>query len=134
MKESDKPQLVPIVKGLLDLGFSVVSTRGTAAFLSQHGLAVETVNKVREGRPHIVDMMKDGAIALVLNTTEGAKAIEDSFSIRRTALLGKIPYSTTLAGSRSIVEAIKAMKSTGLEVHPLQSYFLQQADKKRKSA
>ncbi len=134
VKESDKQAVVPIVRKLLDMKFGVVSTRGTAAFLAQHGLNVQTVNKVREGRPHIVDMMKDGNIALVLNTTEGQKAIEDSFSIRRTALLGKIPYSTTLSGSRSIVEAMEAVKSTGLEVRPLQSYFTKSESRKKKAS
>ena len=133
VKESDKEAASHIVRELLGMGFEVVSTRGTAIYMNSHGLKVETVNKVREGRPHIVDMMKDGHIALVLNTTEGAKAIADSFSIRRTALLNKISYSTTLAGSRSVVQAIKAIKSTGLDVHPLQSYF-ESENKKRKSA
>jgi carbamoyl-phosphate synthase large subunit len=133
VKESDKEAASHIVRELLGMGFEVVSTRGTATYMNSHGLKVETVNKVREGRPHIVDMMKDGHIALVLNTTEGAKAIADSFSIRRTALLNKISYSTTLAGSRSVVQAIKAIKSTGLDVHPLQSYF-ENESKKRKSA
>jgi carbamoyl-phosphate synthase large subunit len=82
------------------------------------------VNKVREGRPHIVDMLKDRKIDLVFNTTEGARSIADSFSIRRTALMNKIPYSTTLSGCRAIVNAIEATRLTkGLRVRRIQDYF-----------
>ena len=103
----------------------VTCTRGTGEYLQREGIAVTIVNKVREGRPHIVDMMKDGHIALVFNTTEGAQAISDSRSIRRTALLGKIPYSTTMAGARALVQAMTAIANAGpkgLDVLPLQSY------------
>ena len=96
-------------------------------------MEVKPVNKVREGRPHIVDMMKDGHSALVINTTAGAQSISDSFSIRRTALLQKIPYSTTLSGSIALVAAIKAVRAGGLDVRPLQSYF-SGGEAKRKSA
>ena len=107
------------------MGFEVIATRGTAEFLTRKGLIVTTINKVQEGRPHIVDSMKDGLIHLVINTTEGAQSIADSFSIRQTALLGKIPYSTTLSGSRALAHAIAAMKQPrGLDVRSLQEYFL----------
>ena len=136
VKESDKVNIIPMVRELKDMRFTVVSTRGTADYLAKQGLEVETVNKVREGRPHIVDMMKDGHIDLVINTTEGAQSIADSFSIRRTALLGKIPYSTTLAGSRALVKAIAAAKTDGgFDVKPLQEYFADGSKKAgRKSA
>jgi carbamoyl-phosphate synthase large subunit len=78
---------------------------------------------VLEGRPHIVDMMKDGAVQLVFNTAEGAQSITDSFTLRRTALMNKIPYYTTVAGARASVEGIAAMRAGGLDVAPLQSYF-----------
>jgi carbamoyl-phosphate synthase large subunit len=124
IKDSDKHLIEGSVGLLLAMGFEVVATRGTAQYLQEKGHAVTIVNKVREGRPHIVDMMKDGHIQLVINTTEGAKSIADSFSIRRTALLGKIPYSTTLAGARALVQAIYAIRqSGGLDVRPLQKYF-----------
>ncbi len=124
VKESDKPVIAGAVKELLDMGFTVIATRGTASFLQQKGLDVGTVNKVREGRPHIVDMLKDNRIALVINTTEGNQSIEDSFTIRRTALLGKIPYYTTIAGAKAAAQAIAAMKTgSGLEVRSIQSYF-----------
>ncbi len=125
VKEGDKEAVLPIAQQLLELGFEVASTRGTARFMHEKGLTrVHQVNKVREGRPHIVDMMVDGEIDLVFNTTAGAQSIADSFSIRRTALMRKIPYSTTLAGARALVQAIAAIKlSGGLEVKPLQGYF-----------
>jgi carbamoyl-phosphate synthase large subunit len=124
VKESDKEAVTPAIEQLLSLGFEVVATRGTASHLQAAGLPVTVVNKVREGRPHIVDMLKDNKIALVINTTEGKEAINDSFSIRRTALLGKIPYYTTIAGSLAAAQAIEAMGSgRGLEVKSIQEYF-----------
>ncbi|MEI7669728.1 MAG: carbamoyl-phosphate synthase large subunit, partial [Pseudomonadota bacterium] len=123
VKEGDKAFMVKPVANLLEMGFEILATEGTKNFLTKHGLNITQVNKVHEGSPHIVDMMKNGEIALVINTTEGAKSIADSYSIRRTALLGKIPYYTTLAGSRSAVAAIKAISETGLGVRSLQDYF-----------
>jgi len=124
VKDSDKPAAARIAKQLLGLGFKIVATRGTASYLEQQKLAVQIVNKVREGRPHIVDMLKDNRIALVINTTDGAQSLSDSFSIRRTTLLNKIPYYTTMAGSFAAVEAIaSAKKGEGLDVKPIQAYF-----------
>jgi carbamoyl-phosphate synthase large subunit len=91
--------------------------------LADQGLAVEPIKKVREGRPHIVDAMKSGEVQLVFNTTEDAKAIADSFELRRTALTNSVPYSTTVAGARAAVKAIEALKRDDLAVAPLQSYF-----------
>jgi carbamoyl-phosphate synthase large subunit len=91
--------------------------------LRQAGLPVDVVNKVLEGRPHVVDQMLSGEVQLVFNTTEGAQAIADSFSLRRTALTNNIPYYTTVAGARAAVQAIAALKGGSLEVAPLQSYF-----------
>jgi carbamoyl-phosphate synthase large subunit len=124
VKDRDKPMAAVITQELLQLGFSVVCTRGTGDYLKMQGLNVAIVNKVREGRPHVVDLMKDGKIALVFNTTEGAQAIADSSSIRKTALFGKIPYSTTISGARAMVQAIAAINNSvgGLDVFPLQSY------------
>lgn len=123
VKESDKLPVFESVAKLLQMGFEVIATKGTASFLESKGLKVSNINKVFEGSPHIVDLMKEGRISLVINTTEGAKSIADSFSIRRTALLGKIPYSTTLAGSKALVQAIAAVASDALDVRPLQDYF-----------
>ncbi|HKL55538.1 MAG TPA: carbamoyl-phosphate synthase large subunit [Roseovarius sp.] len=121
IKDSDKiPQLVETAQVLMDLGFTLVATRGTAAFLTEAGLACEVVNKVYEGRPNIVDMLKDGEIALVMNTTEGMQAVEDSREIRSVALYDKIPYFTTVAGSHAAALAIKARQEGELSVMPLQ--------------
>jgi carbamoyl-phosphate synthase large subunit len=124
VKDSDKKHVADLAKALIHLGYKIIATRGTASFLEKSSVEVTQVNKVLEGRPHIVDMMKDGGVNLVINTTEGASAIADSFSIRRTALLNKIPYSTTIAGSKALVKAIERMKQDeGLAVYSLQSYF-----------
>lgn len=124
VKNSDKPYILDAARTLISLGFTLAATRGTASYFTEHGIDVEAINKVREGRPHIVDMLKDHKIALVFNTTEGAESIADSFSIRQTALFNKIPYSTTIAGAKAIVEAINVIKnSAGLDVYALQSYF-----------
>ena len=123
VKDGDKDAFLEPVQDLTEMGFEVVATRGTARFLEDKGVAVRTINKVLEGNPHIVDSMIDGNIQLVFNTTEGAQAIEDSFSLRRTALMREIPYYTTRAGAHAAVRAIAALREGSLEVAPLQSYF-----------
>ncbi|MEL7542160.1 MAG: carbamoyl-phosphate synthase large subunit [Pseudomonadota bacterium] len=122
VKESDKDRLVNPVRKLVEMGFKVVATRGTKRHLEAHGIPCEQVNKVLEGRPHIVDAMKNGDIQLVFNTTEGQRAIDDSKDIRRTALLNHIPCYTTLAGVLAITDAIRALRADILKVAPLQSY------------
>ncbi len=124
VREHDKPHAIGLGKRLIELGFDLVATRGTARDLREAGLEVATINKVLEGQPHIVDALKDDRIALMINTTEGAKSIADSFSLRRTALLKKVPYATTIAGARATIEAIAAMRNGGLDVWPLQSYAI----------
>ncbi len=123
VKDQDKTAMVPLGKALVEMGFALIATGGTAAFLGQHGLTVETIKKVREGRPHIVDAMISNRVQLLFNTTEGAKGIADSFALRRTALVNGIPYYTTVAGAKAAVQAIAALKAGQLEVAPLQSYF-----------
>ncbi len=123
VRDHDKLPVVEPCRKLVAMGFSLIATRGTAAVLGEAGLPVDVVNKVAEGRPHIVDRMLSGEIQLVFNTTEGAQAIADSFSLRRTALTNDIPYYTTLAGARAAVQAIVALKTGGLEVASVQSYF-----------
>jgi carbamoyl-phosphate synthase large subunit len=121
IKDMDKqPQMIEAAQVLVDLGFEIIATRGTAAFLSEAGIACEIVNKVYEGRPNIVDLLKDGQIALVMNTTEGTQAVEDSREIRSVALYDKIPYYTTMAGSHAAALAIKARQEGELTVMPLQ--------------
>jgi carbamoyl-phosphate synthase large subunit len=123
VKDQDKAQMVKPVKRLLDLGFRVVATGGTADFLHRHGIEAQRVNKVLEGRPHIVDLMKDGKVQLVFNTVDGAGALTDSYTLRRAALMHKIAYYTTVAGAKASVEGIAALSEGALDVAPLQSYF-----------
>jgi carbamoyl-phosphate synthase large subunit len=123
VRDRDKPAMVDPCGKLAQMGFSLLATRGTAELLRRAGLEVEIVNKVLEGRPDIVDRMLSGEVQLLFNTTEGAQAITDSFSLRRTALTHNIPYYTTVAGARAAVQAISALKTGSLEVAPLQSYF-----------
>ncbi|MFC7333482.1 carbamoyl-phosphate synthase large subunit [Rhodocista pekingensis] len=123
VRERDKPAMVPMAKRLVETGFRIVATRGTAKYLADHGIEVAAVNKVLEGQPHIVDAMINGDVVLIFNTTEGAQALSDSFSLRRAALTNNIPYYTTVAGARAAVEAISALKTGSLEVAPLQSYL-----------
>ncbi|MHA7871763.1 MAG: carbamoyl-phosphate synthase large subunit, partial [Hyphococcus sp.] len=123
LKDSDKSMMTNAAKRLLDMGFSIIATGGTADYLQNQGLDVSRVNKVLEGRPHIVDALKNGEVQMVFNTTEGAQSIKDSRSIRTTALAQKIPCITTAAGAKAAVRAIEAMRDGDLEVAPLQSYF-----------
>jgi carbamoyl-phosphate synthase large subunit len=123
VKDRDKPTLVPIARALVALGFEIVATETTQRVFIAAGIPAKRINKVLEGHPHIVDAMIDGEIQLVINTTEGAQAIADSFSLRRTALTNSIPYYTTVAGARAAVAAIEALRRGSLEVAPLQSYL-----------
>ncbi len=125
VRDEDKQATVAVARGLSELGFDLVATSGTRAALSEAGLDAAPINKVRQGRPHIVDAIKNGEIQLVVNTTEGAQAMADSFMLRRAALENKVPYFTTLAGSRAMVQGIAALKSGSLDVAPLQSYSSQ---------
>lgn len=108
MRDGDKRDTVEVSRNLERLGYEIVATRGTARALAAAGVRCRTANKVLEGRPHIVDMMKNGEIAMIVNTIEGARAIADSRAIRRTALQHRVPYFTTVAGARALVEAICA--------------------------
>ena len=122
VKDDDKAGVVKVAKSLIADGFKIVSTGGTQRILEKNGVACERVNKVLEGRPHIVDMITNGDIQLLINTTEGARALEDSRSIRRSALMSKVPYYTTLAGAIAVAGAVGATKSGALDIAPLQSY------------
>ena len=122
VRDRDKDRVIAPLRDLQGMGFKIVATRGTKRHLEANGVPCEVVNKVLEGRPHIVDAMKNRDIALVFNTTEGAKALSDSKDIRRTALLNHIPYYTTLAGALAVTKAIAALKAGSVQVAPLQSY------------
>ena len=122
VKDLDKDKLLAPARTMINMGFRIVATRGTQRHLAAHGISCERVNKVLEGRPHIVDAITNGEIDIVFNTTEGSKALADSMSIRRSALLNHIPYYTTLAGALAATEAIRALRAGSLTVVPLQSY------------
>lgn len=124
VKDSDKPETIAIAKKLVDAGFSLIATGGTATTLQENGLPVERVNKVKEGRPHCVDAIKNGDIAMVFNTTFGIQSIADSYSIRRSALMYSVAYFTTVTGMDAAVDGILAMQRETLDVVALQEYSL----------
>jgi carbamoyl-phosphate synthase large subunit len=127
VKDSDKDVVLPGVKLLAQLGFSVIATDGTADYLEGHGLKIERVNKVLQGRPHIVDRIVDGDVALIFNTTEGWQSLKDSSDIRRSALNLKLPYFTTATASVAAAQAIEALSKESLGVRPLQDYYATRA-------
>ncbi|WP_323990437.1 carbamoyl-phosphate synthase large subunit [Nguyenibacter sp. L1] len=123
VRGSDKPAVPALARRLVDMGFTILATRGTAQRLREAGIAVEVVNKVLEGRPNCVDAIRSGDVQMVINTAQGAQSVADSFDIRRSALTLGIPHFTTMAGARAATHAIAAMREGPLEVAPLQSYF-----------
>jgi carbamoyl-phosphate synthase large subunit len=123
VKDADKDNIVPAVEKMVELGFRIIATGGTAAHLQSKGLPVEVVNKVAQGRPHIVDRLLDGEVAVVFNTTEGWQSLKDSHSIRTTALNKKVPYFTTAPASLAAARSIEAVRGRALEVASLQSYY-----------
>ena len=118
--DDNKKFILPIAKKLIDLNFSIVATKGTANLLKENNLQIKTINKVKEGDPHIVDAIKNNEIELVINTTKTQGSIRDSFSIRRTSLTFNIPYYTTVAGAKVAVDAIEHLKNNDLKVKSLQ--------------
>ncbi|MBZ0141880.1 MAG: carbamoyl-phosphate synthase large subunit, partial [Pseudorhodoplanes sp.] len=123
VRDADKARIVDALRLLVDLGFKVIATSGTQRYLNEQGIPATKINKVLEGRPHIVDAIKNGGVQLVFNTTEGATALADSRSLRAAALLHKVPYYTTLSGAVAAAQGIKAYLAGDLEVRTLQSYF-----------
>ncbi|MBA3929648.1 carbamoyl-phosphate synthase large subunit [Pseudoxanthomonas japonensis] len=107
VRDPDKKRVLPVAQELVGRGYSIVATAGTAAWLGEHGIACEQINKVQEGRPHVVDLIKNGEIVYIVNTTEGRQAIADSFSIRREALQHRVTYSTTVAGAKALVHSLE---------------------------
>ena len=122
VKDEDKPPLPSMAGTLISLGFSIVATKGTAAYLEQHGIRTETVNKVAEGRPHCVDLLKSDEIDFVINTVTGAKAQKDSFSIREAALQHNVPFTTTIAGAKATINAIEVTLKKEINICSLQEY------------
>ncbi len=123
VKDSDKAHIVESVKKLVDAGFSIVATGGTASYLAEQGIKVDRINKVKEGRPHCVDAIKSREICMVFNTTLGAQSVTDSYSIRRSALMNEVAYYTTVAGIKAVTDGILAMLRESLDVKPLQEYY-----------
>ena len=123
VKEGDKPVIVDAARQLVSLGFSLIATGGTQRYLADAGVPVERINKVAEGRPHIVDRIIDGDLAMIINTTEGWQSLQDSQSIRASALKEKVPYFTTATASVAAVQSIAALRGAQLEVRSLQDYY-----------
>jgi len=122
LKDKDKPPSVPIVKKLLELGLSVIATRGTAKYLKDQGLNVKVINKVAEGRPHIVDLIKNKEIHFIINTVSGTQAQKDSFSIRQSAIQYRVPFTTTISGAVAAVNAIEMLKKKKVHIKSIQEY------------
>ena len=122
IKDQDKKMILSTAQKLYNLGFKIMATSGTSRFFDQAGIPNQMVNKVREGRPHVVDRMKNGEIQLVINTTIGSKSVSESYSIRQTALVHRIPYTTTVAGARATAEAIEALQQKKISVRTIQEY------------
>ncbi len=129
VRDEDKERVLPAACRLKETGFRIIATSGTARFLRDHGIEASKINKVLEGRPHVEDAIRNREIQLVVNTTAGAKAESDSKSLRRAALMQKVPYFTTMAGSTAASEAIAALTAGNLEVRPLQDYFRDSAER-----
>ena len=118
VRDADKAEIAPIARDLIEIGFELIATRGTGKHLQEQGIEVRLVNKVAEGRPHIVDALKNDEVDLIVNTTEGKQAIADSYEIRRTALQHKVYNATTMAGARACIEAVR--HGEDFAVHRLQ--------------
>jgi carbamoyl-phosphate synthase large subunit len=123
VNNDDKPNLLPIARDLIGLGFRLIATRGTAAFLGQHGLSVDAAFKVNEGRPNIADEIVNGTVDLVINTPLGRESFFDDRAVRRAAMLHEVPCITTLTGAQAAVSAIRAMRDSGVGVRALQDYY-----------
>ena len=122
VKDSDKPKSIMIAKGLQELGYKIVATKGTADYFNTNGVIVKLIKKVQEGSPNCVEAIESGNIDLVINTTFGDKAIEDSFSLRRSSLNKNLPYCTTIAGASALLGGLKAIKNQDLRVTTIQEY------------
>ena len=122
VKNSDKPKIVPIVRSFQKLGFKIKATHGTASYLIDQGIKVSKINKVSQGSPHIVEDLLDEKIDILINTTEGRKSINDSFSVRRTALMKSLPYFLTISGARAAINSIKELRNNDLKVNQITSF------------
>jgi carbamoyl-phosphate synthase large subunit len=123
VRDADKAAVLPLAQRLLSLGFSILATSGTAAFLSEHNVDCSMVNKISQGRPHILDKVQDKQIQWIINTSLGSRTTEDSYSIRRSALDYHLPYSTTTSGALSMVRALETLREKEIQVKAIQEYF-----------
>jgi len=123
VNDRDKAGIVPVAKAFEELGFKIIATGGTATHLAAKGVAVERVLKVQEGRPNVVDLIKNKQIALVVNTPSGKRTVNDSKEIRQTTLLYGVPYTTTVSGAAAMAQAIREERGHGLGVRCLQDYY-----------
>jgi len=123
VNNEDKPQVLPIAQALVDLGFDVVATRGTAAFLRAHGIDSDVIYKVNEGRPSLADEIVNRSIAMVVNTPLGRDSFFDDKAVRRAAMMAGVPCITTITGAAAAVDAIRALRTEGLDVRALQDYY-----------
>jgi len=123
IKDEDKEKILTLSKTLIELGYKIFATAGTSKKLNENGISSYKIKKVYEGRPNVVDMMLSGEINLVINTVEGVKSIEDSFSLRQTALMNNIPYYTTTQGANAVISAMRSVNNKRMKVKSLQSYF-----------
>ncbi|HOG16873.1 MAG TPA: carbamoyl-phosphate synthase large subunit [Syntrophales bacterium] len=122
IQDEHKERMIPVARAFAAMGFEIVATAGTAAYLTKNGVAARKIRKVSEGRPHVLDLIKNGDIQLVVNTAAGRRSTRDAYHIRRATLLYNLPYTTTVAGARALAEAISALKSEAWDVAPLQEY------------
>jgi carbamoyl-phosphate synthase large subunit len=122
VRDQDKPAILPVAREFAQIGFGIFATRGTSAFLSEHGVRNRMVAKLKEGRPHVIDHIKNEEINLVINTSTGSKTASDAYLIRRATLVYNLPYATTIAGARALAQAIGALSSGELQVTSLQEY------------
>ncbi|MCA9485055.1 MAG: ATP-grasp domain-containing protein, partial [Nitrospina sp.] len=127
VKDEDKPLALPIAQALREMGYSIIATKGTARFLAENGVSVTVINKFLEGPPHIVGAIEQGEIQLVINTTFGTQAINDSFSLRRASLMQNLPYCTTIRGAQALVAALQEIQDNDLSIASLQEYRAIQA-------
>jgi carbamoyl-phosphate synthase large subunit len=123
VNNADKPNVLPVARDLAELGFALVATRGTAAYLRAHGLDVEVIYKVNEGRPNIADQIVNGQVALIVNTPLGRDSFFDDRTVRRVAMMHSVPCITTLTGASATVAAIRALRTKALDVRALQDYY-----------
>jgi carbamoyl-phosphate synthase large subunit len=123
VRHPDKPAVLPVARRIVDLGLSIIATAGTARYLTEHGVACSRINKISQGRPHILDKIKDNEISWIINTSMGSRTTEDSYSIRRSALDYHLPYSTTITGALSMVKALETVRKNEIKVKSVQEYF-----------